>query len=763
MPQMRSGRGAGPAGLVRSARAPQGLVAAGRADDRGGASALRDDRRPELLVRRGADREAGRDAVRRHAVAHPRHRAHAAALLRGGLAVGARVRHPRGGAAVAVRAAGSRGRAGRVPRRARADLAQGRTRGRRPRRIQPAARVVLAGGAAVLAARAALGAGAAVLRARRPAARGTRPVVVGRAVGARAADALLRRVPGRARGALARVDLAPALACGRGRGARGARGRRADPPRRARALEGRHRLHRGAVAAPARARGARGLPHRPGGEVRRHLGEAGRRVRAGGGRRGGVARVAAHRRARAARSGAGRRPGAGGGGCAGGAGPRGDGLPPHAQRARRLPAGPAGPRGGLRRRPRAEARGAGGGGRAVRRRSRDHGGDRRRRRVPPLRLPRRRRGARARARAARCGGAVRRGRDRDGRVPRRPRADAADGRRRGGGRVRHPTQQQARWPGGRAPARPADAAAAVQARRAPLRADLHARALPGAAPGSGRAGHAGRSRASGGRRADRHGPARGGAGGMNVRARRFPLLDSMRAIAFCCVLVAHAAFAAGFATDGSELTPYLARLDVGVRIFFLISAFLLYRPFVAARLRREEPPLVRAYAWRRFLRVAPPYWLALCVIALWLGAPGVFTVEHAPLYFGFAHIYDTHTLNVPGMPQAWSLCVEVSFYVFLPLYAALIRRIAGGLRTELIGAAVLFGGGLAYKLWTLPKGPLTDASLLRFHLALPEYIDYFAIGIALAAISVAGAGGRALDFVARRPWVAWLAALLGFL
>jgi peptidoglycan/LPS O-acetylase OafA/YrhL len=228
------------------------------------------------------------------------------------------------------------------------------------------------------------------------------------------------------------------------------------------------------------------------------------------------------------------------------------------------------------------------------------------------------------------------------------------------------------------------------------------------------------------------------------------------------VLAAHAAFPAGFAADGSTLRPFFARLDVGVRIFFLISAFLLYRPFVAARLGGEEPPLVRAYAWRRFLRVAPAYWLALCVIGLWVGAPGVFTVEHAPLYFGFAHIYDTQTLNVRGMPQAWSLCVEVSFYVFLPLYAAILRRIAGGLRTELVGAAVLFGLGLAYKLWVFAMGPVTDVSLLRWHLALPEYIDYFAIGMALAALSVSGAGGRLVDLVARRPWVAWLAAAVLF-
>ena len=253
---------------------------------------------------------------------------------------------------------------------------------------------------------------------------------------------------------------------------------------------------------------------------------------------------------------------------------------------------------------------------------------------------------------------------------------------------------------------------------------------------------------------------------MNARAVRFPLVDSMRAIAFLCVFAAHAGFYAGFAANGSTLRPFLARGDVGVRIFFLISAFLLYRPFVAARLRGEKSPLVRAYAWRRFLRVAPPYWLALCAVTVWLGAPGIFTPTHAPLYFGFAHVYDTDTLTVTGLPQAWSLCVEVAFYAFLPLYAALLRRARGGMRTELAAAAVIFAASLAYKLWVLSLGAPTDPSLVRWHFALPEYLDYFAVGIALAAYSVAAADGRSLpawlERATRRPWIAWLVAIALF-
>src|SRR5438874_1895670 len=157
---------AGMGRLVRSARARQGLAAAGRADDRGGPPPLRDDRRPELLVRRGADRKAGGDAVRGDAVEHPEHRAHTTAVLRARVAVGARPRLPRGGAAVVVGGFRNRGGAGGVPRRTRARVARSGTRGRRAGCFQPPARVVLAGGAAVLASGAAGRALAALLRAR---------------------------------------------------------------------------------------------------------------------------------------------------------------------------------------------------------------------------------------------------------------------------------------------------------------------------------------------------------------------------------------------------------------------------------------------------------------------------------------------------------------------------------------------------------------------------------------------------------------------
>ena len=43
-------------------------------------------------------------------------------------------------------------------------------------------------------------------------------------------------------------------------------------------------------------------------------------------------------------------------------------------------------------------------------------------------------------------------------------------------------------------------------------------------------------------------------------------------------------------------------------IFFVISGFLLYRPFVVRKLRGEPFPSIGGYAIRRFLRIVPAYW-----------------------------------------------------------------------------------------------------------------------------------------------------------
>jgi peptidoglycan/LPS O-acetylase OafA/YrhL len=258
---------------------------------------------------------------------------------------------------------------------------------------------------------------------------------------------------------------------------------------------------------------------------------------------------------------------------------------------------------------------------------------------------------------------------------------------------------------------------------------------------------------------------------MHARSGRFPLFDSLRAIAALLVLGVHAAYFSGALADEAAVRPYAARLDVGVTIFFVISGFLLYRPFVQARFDDDSPPRTLPYAWRRFLRIVPAYWVALAVTALALGLAGVFTVQGIPTYFGFAQIY-RHDYSLGGLTQAWTLCVEVTFYAFLPLYALVMRRLPGRsrrgrMRGELWGLAALVLVAVVYQAVLVSSADDPNAaSDVQGLLYLPAFLDQFAIGMGLAVASVALADREVLPgplrTLERFPGLAWAGALVAF-
>lgn len=267
---------------------------------------------------------------------------------------------------------------------------------------------------------------------------------------------------------------------------------------------------------------------------------------------------------------------------------------------------------------------------------------------------------------------------------------------------------------------------------------------------------------------------------MDARADRFPLFDSLRGIAALAVVCSHIASFGGVLDEGDAARPFVGQFAVAVPIFLLISGFLLYRPFVAARIRRDELPSVKAYGWRRFLRITPAYWVALVLITAWLGSnhvfpagnpsPTVFSAEGLVAYFGFLQVYDT-SWGGGGIPQAWTVDTEAVFYLLLPAYAAFALWVLRRLRTA-AGELVLIAGvivvSLLYKIVvveakdmdTIPVGPLPLLS------SLPAYADHFALGMGLAVVSVVvGTSEREPRFVRvidRHPWVPWLVAAIAF-
>ena len=96
---------------------------------------------------------------------------------------------------------------------------------------------------------------------------------------------------------------------------------------------------------------------------------------------------------------------------------------------------------------------------------------------------------------------------------------------------------------------------------------------------------------------------------------RSAAIDSLRAIAALAVLGIHVGHYSRVNVD-AWYGAFTSHLNVGVTLFFLISGFLLYRPWAAALLQDGAPPSLARYARRRFARIVPAYWLALTVLAL---------------------------------------------------------------------------------------------------------------------------------------------------
>ncbi len=250
-------------------------------------------------------------------------------------------------------------------------------------------------------------------------------------------------------------------------------------------------------------------------------------------------------------------------------------------------------------------------------------------------------------------------------------------------------------------------------------------------------------------------------------ARHIRGIDGLRALAAFAVVAHHVGFDTG-ATFRSSAGAVLARLDIGVPIFFAISGYLLGRPFVSALVEGTPFASFRSFWWRRFVRIYPTYWFVLTVLALTTGLT-IASLYQFVVFYGLLQIYDPD-LALKGMVQAWTLCTEVSFYAVLPLMALgarrLLRRVehpAARARALLAGCAGLYLLGLVWRLFIFTADPSWGRAGLLW---LPGQIDYFALGLAVATVGAA-ARGRAswqerVERAVARPGVWFLAALAAF-
>ena len=249
---------------------------------------------------------------------------------------------------------------------------------------------------------------------------------------------------------------------------------------------------------------------------------------------------------------------------------------------------------------------------------------------------------------------------------------------------------------------------------------------------------------------------------------RFQALDGIRALAALGVVCTHVGFVTGRALSNDWLGPILSRGDFGVTLFFLLSGFLLYRPFVLHSFGLRTAPRVGDYLWRRALRIFPALWVCITVVVLVFTTYQVRWIDWVH-YMLLIQVYDHHDYD-PNLTQLWTLSVEIAFYVLLPVLAGLVTRGRRDhnhvLRRHLALLLGLVLSSLAYGLIV----NYTALNRTQALLWLPGHLDWFAGGMLLAVLTsvpadVTAASGlrRVLGSWAEARGTCWLVSAVVFL
>jgi peptidoglycan/LPS O-acetylase OafA/YrhL len=160
-------------------------------------------------------------------------------------------------------------------------------------------------------------------------------------------------------------------------------------------------------------------------------------------------------------------------------------------------------------------------------------------------------------------------------------------------------------------------------------------------------------------------------------------------------------------------------------LFFVLSAFLLGRPFLLAE---STPPRYGRFLLDRFLRIAPAYYvaLALAVLAVRLGFPGNWRPVQLGWNAAFLANYDVDSI-FSFNPVLWTLAVEVQFYLLLPWMARAFRS-----RWWPLSLAVCFLVSILFRGLAFHDGSPRLNFMGTFW--LPAFLGHFGVGLAASRI-----------------------------
>jgi len=230
--------------------------------------------------------------------------------------------------------------------------------------------------------------------------------------------------------------------------------------------------------------------------------------------------------------------------------------------------------------------------------------------------------------------------------------------------------------------------------------------------------------------------------------QRSARVESLRALAALAVVWGHvvaASLALNPALPSASDLGLIERIayggGYGVFFFFALTGYLLFWPFAKRYFGGGDTIDLRRYAVNRAPRILPLYYAVVIVVLLFQ--------EHNPgigVWARFLTFTETLSPGTAGriIGPAWSLVVELCFYLLLPLLAYAVARPARGSLAR--GAAILIAlalASLALRVATIYTADPVDP---LWRLNLPATFLFFVPGMLLALLRV--------RWESRRP--AWL-------
>lgn len=176
------------------------------------------------------------------------------------------------------------------------------------------------------------------------------------------------------------------------------------------------------------------------------------------------------------------------------------------------------------------------------------------------------------------------------------------------------------------------------------------------------------------------------------------------------------------------LSWYVKRFDLGVKVFFAISGFILSLPFLRHYLLGQRRVEVGDYLLRRLKRLEPPFLISLFLLFVFRSLSHLPELEH-PWLSMLAGIFYSHVIafgeSNPINPVTWSLETEAQFYLIVPvLFWFLFRRPERWLSWILL--LLMVAGSIFFREFAQLR------QLSHFMHSLPAYLSNFLMGTAFA-------------------------------